>query len=98
MDKDSLQLPVPHSNVYNVSLSVSPSSVDVANDFALVGLEQLERNFPVLNQSTDEVCASVQKRRSTNVCHFKFSVVEVNKCMNATLSILLLIYFRIYFT
>ncbi|XP_070767826.1 perilipin 6 [Enoplosus armatus] len=29
--------------------------IEVANSFALVGLDRLERNFPVLNQSTDEV-------------------------------------------
>ncbi|XP_077431216.1 perilipin 6 isoform X5 [Vanacampus margaritifer] len=29
--------------------------IEVANNFALVGLDQLERTFPVLNQSTDEV-------------------------------------------
>ncbi|XP_037639548.1 perilipin 6 [Sebastes umbrosus] len=29
--------------------------IEVANSFALVGLERLERNFPILNQSTDEV-------------------------------------------
>ncbi|KAM9852020.1 perilipin 6 [Aulostomus maculatus] len=29
--------------------------IDVANNFALVGLDQLERTFPILNQSTDEV-------------------------------------------
>uniref|UniRef100_A0A3Q2Y6C7 Perilipin 6 n=1 Tax=Hippocampus comes TaxID=109280 RepID=A0A3Q2Y6C7_HIPCM len=29
--------------------------IEVANSFALVGLDQLERTFPFLNQSTDEV-------------------------------------------
>ncbi|XP_042280500.1 perilipin 6 isoform X2 [Thunnus maccoyii] len=29
--------------------------IEVANSFALVGLDRLERNFPILNQSTDEV-------------------------------------------
>ncbi|XP_029360817.1 perilipin 6 [Echeneis naucrates] len=29
--------------------------IEVANSFALVGLERLEKNFPILNQSTDEV-------------------------------------------
>ncbi|XP_070821620.1 perilipin 6 [Chaetodon trifascialis] len=29
--------------------------IEVANSFALVGLNRLERNFPILNQSTDEV-------------------------------------------
>ncbi|KAM3614514.1 uncharacterized protein V6R79_015646 [Siganus canaliculatus] len=29
--------------------------VEVANSFALVGLDRLEKNFPFLNQSTDEV-------------------------------------------
>ncbi|CAJ1061260.1 perilipin-2-like [Xyrichtys novacula] len=29
--------------------------IEVANNFALVGLDRLERNFPILNQSTDEV-------------------------------------------
>ncbi|XP_020514948.2 perilipin 6 [Labrus bergylta] len=29
--------------------------IEVANSFALVGLERLEKNFPFLNQSTDEV-------------------------------------------
>uniref|UniRef100_A0A3P8T2W8 Perilipin 6 n=1 Tax=Amphiprion percula TaxID=161767 RepID=A0A3P8T2W8_AMPPE len=28
--------------------------IDVANSYALVGLDRLERNFPILNQSTDE--------------------------------------------
>uniref|UniRef100_A0A8D3CFQ4 Uncharacterized protein n=1 Tax=Scophthalmus maximus TaxID=52904 RepID=A0A8D3CFQ4_SCOMX len=32
--------------------------IEVANSFALVGLERLEKNFPILNQSTDEVCSS----------------------------------------
>lgn len=31
------------------------TTVEVANSFALVGLDRLERNFPILNQSTDEV-------------------------------------------
>lgn len=34
---------------------LSVCSVDVANNFALVGLDQLERTFPILQQSTDEV-------------------------------------------
>ncbi|XP_018534324.1 perilipin 6 isoform X2 [Lates calcarifer] len=29
--------------------------IEVANSFALVGLDRLEKNFPILNQSTDEV-------------------------------------------
>ncbi|XP_044062718.1 perilipin 6 isoform X2 [Siniperca chuatsi] len=29
--------------------------IEVANSFALVGLDRLERTFPILNQSTDEV-------------------------------------------
>lgn len=29
--------------------------IEVANNFALVGLDRLEKNFPILNQSTDEV-------------------------------------------
>nr|XP_046254519.1 perilipin 6 [Scatophagus argus] len=29
--------------------------IEVANSFALVGLDRLERNFPILNQSADEV-------------------------------------------
>ncbi|XP_030606108.1 perilipin 6 [Archocentrus centrarchus] len=29
--------------------------IEVANSFALVGLDHLEKNFPILNQSTDEV-------------------------------------------
>ncbi|XP_061699657.1 perilipin 6 isoform X2 [Syngnathoides biaculeatus] len=29
--------------------------IEMANSFALVGLDQLERTFPILNQSTDEV-------------------------------------------
>ncbi|XP_057690162.1 perilipin 6 isoform X1 [Corythoichthys intestinalis] len=29
--------------------------IEVANSFALVGLDQLEKNFPILHQSTDEV-------------------------------------------
>uniref|UniRef100_A0A3Q4HI78 Perilipin 6 n=1 Tax=Neolamprologus brichardi TaxID=32507 RepID=A0A3Q4HI78_NEOBR len=29
--------------------------IDVANTFALVGLDHLERNYPILSQSTDEV-------------------------------------------
>ncbi|XP_077384403.1 perilipin 6 [Festucalex cinctus] len=34
--------------------------MEVANSFALVGLDQLERTFPVLNQSTDEVAAHLK--------------------------------------
>uniref|UniRef100_A0A8C2WS92 Uncharacterized protein n=1 Tax=Cyclopterus lumpus TaxID=8103 RepID=A0A8C2WS92_CYCLU len=30
--------------------------IEVANSFALVGLDRLEKNFPILNQSTEEVC------------------------------------------
>uniref|UniRef100_A0A3B4ZD94 Perilipin 6 n=1 Tax=Stegastes partitus TaxID=144197 RepID=A0A3B4ZD94_9TELE len=30
--------------------------IEVANSYALVGLDSLERNFPILNQSTEEVC------------------------------------------
>nr|XP_057909538.1 perilipin 6 [Doryrhamphus excisus] len=29
--------------------------IEIANNFALVGLDQLEKTFPILNQSTDEV-------------------------------------------
>lgn len=31
------------------------STVDAANSFALVGLDHLEKTYPILNQSTDEV-------------------------------------------
>ncbi|XP_077431215.1 perilipin 6 isoform X4 [Vanacampus margaritifer] len=34
--------------------------IEVANNFALVGLDQLERTFPVLNQSTDEVVSHLK--------------------------------------
>ncbi|XP_061649924.1 perilipin 6 [Phyllopteryx taeniolatus] len=34
--------------------------IEVANSFALVGLDQLERTFPFLNQSTDEVVAHLK--------------------------------------
>lgn len=40
----------------------SPPAVGVANSFALVGLERLEKNFPILNQSTDEVCCRTADR------------------------------------
>ena len=40
---------------HSVCLSVCLSPVEVANQFALVGLDRLEKNFPILNQSTDEV-------------------------------------------
>ncbi len=33
-------------------------SVEVASSFALVGIDRLEKNFPFLNQTTDEVCSS----------------------------------------
>uniref|UniRef100_A0A672GJN5 Perilipin 6 n=1 Tax=Salarias fasciatus TaxID=181472 RepID=A0A672GJN5_SALFA len=33
--------------------------IEVANSFALVGLDRLEKNFPILNQSTDEVCSAL---------------------------------------
>ncbi|XP_047453620.1 perilipin 6 [Mugil cephalus] len=34
--------------------------IEVANSFALVGLNRLERNFPILNQSTDEVISHLR--------------------------------------
>ncbi|XP_054638012.1 perilipin 6 [Dunckerocampus dactyliophorus] len=34
--------------------------IEIANSFALVGLDQLERTFPFLNQSTDEVIAHLK--------------------------------------
>ncbi|XP_028254744.1 perilipin 6 [Parambassis ranga] len=34
--------------------------IEVANSFALVGLDRLERSFPVLNQSTDEVMSHLK--------------------------------------
>ncbi|XP_023154022.2 perilipin 6 [Amphiprion ocellaris] len=34
--------------------------IDVANSYALVGLDRLERNFPILNQSTDEVISHLR--------------------------------------
>ncbi|XP_061552465.1 perilipin 6 isoform X2 [Phycodurus eques] len=34
--------------------------IEVANSFALAGLDQLERTFPILNQSTDEVAAHLK--------------------------------------
>lgn len=35
------------------------STVEAANSLALEGLERLERNFPILNQSTDQVCSAL---------------------------------------
>lgn len=34
--------------------------IEVANSFALVGLDRLERNFPILHQSTDEVMSHLK--------------------------------------
>lgn len=36
-------------------LTSPPPLVEVANSLALVGLDRLERSFPILNQSTGEV-------------------------------------------
>lgn len=47
--------------VYTAEVSVSLPTVEVAHSFALVGLDRLMRNFPILNQSTDEVCQIREK-------------------------------------
>uniref|UniRef100_A0A665T6F7 Perilipin 6 n=1 Tax=Echeneis naucrates TaxID=173247 RepID=A0A665T6F7_ECHNA len=50
--------------------------IEVANSFALVGLERLEKNFPILNQSTDEVC-------SHQIIQHQFTVKQF-RCVSAT--------------
>ena len=37
------------------------SSVEAANDYACSGLDQLEKNFPVLQQSSEEVSSHLAR-------------------------------------
>uniref|UniRef100_A0A665T497 Perilipin 1 n=1 Tax=Echeneis naucrates TaxID=173247 RepID=A0A665T497_ECHNA len=52
------------------------SQLKLANSFALAGLERLEKNFPILNQSTDEVC-------SHQIIQHQFTVKQF-RCVSAT--------------
>ncbi|XP_045901463.1 perilipin-2-like [Micropterus dolomieu] len=55
------------SRVFHVAISRATPllqslepQIDIANSFALVGLDRLERNFPVLNQSTGQVAGHLK--------------------------------------
>ncbi|XP_008302873.1 perilipin-2-like, partial [Stegastes partitus] len=50
--------------------------IEVANSYALVGLDSLERNFPILNQSTEEVISHLKDAFFLTLDDMQLWVVE----------------------